>query len=141
MRLNETSKPITLWAILSVGLMCFFTSNVALAGNLYVVAYPGVVLTEAELKEVYLGEKQFSGSTKLVPVDNSAAQSDFLSNVMKVDAAAYAALWIKKSFRAGLTAPQVKSGDAETLNFIHKTPGAVGYVTVLKEGQQVMFRY
>lgn len=141
MRFNVTAKSITLWVIFSVGSMCFFASTVAMAGNLYVIAYPGVELTEAELKEMYMGERQFSGSTKLVPVDNAAAQSEFLSKVMGIDAAVYASLWIKKAFRAGLTAPQVKSGDAETLNFIHKTPGAVGYVTMPKDGQRVMLKY
>ena len=98
-------------------------------------------ITEAELKDVYTGEKQFSGSIKLVPVDNAAVHSEFLSKVMKMDAAVYGALWIKKSFRAGLTTPKVKSGDAEIYSFIHKTPGAIGYVNVPVAGEQVLHKY
>ena len=141
MRFYSTKKSIKLLTVLSVGSICIFASAITMAGNLYIIAYPGITLTEAELKEVYAGERQFSGSVKLVSVDNAAAQSDFLSKVMKMDAAVYGALWIKKAFRAGLTAPEVKSGDAEIYSFIRKTPGAVGYVTVPMAGGQVLHKY
>ncbi len=141
MRFYSTKKSIKLLTVLSLGSMCVFAPAITVAGSLYVVAHPGVALTEAELKDVYTGEKQFSGSIKLVPVDNAAVQSEFLSKVMKMDAAVYGALWIKKSFRAGLTTPKVKSGDAEIYSFIHKTPGAIGYVNVPVAGEQVLHKY
>lgn len=127
--------------LMGLSLTGVFTTALAMAGNLYIVAYPGIALTEAELKEVYLGERQFAGSTKLVPVDNVAAQADFLNKVMKMDAAVYGALWIKKSFRAGMTAPEVKSGDAEIYNFVNSTPGAVGYISAPTPGEPVLHKF
>ena len=141
MRFYSTRKLTMLWAVLGVGSICIFAPLVAMADNLYVIAHPGVELSEAQLKEVYLGERQFVGSIKLVPVDNTAAQNGFLNKVMSMDAAVYASLWIKKAFRAGLAAPEIKSGDAEIVSFIRKTPGSVGYVSAPIAGERVLLQY
>lgn len=94
-----------------------------------VIANPSVNhLDTEEIRDLYLGEKQFVGPLKLVPVDNSALQNEFLSKVLQTDSRTYAARWTKKSFREGLTAPDVKGSDAEVTAFVRATPGAVGYV-------------
>ena len=103
-----------------------------------VITHPSVTLTSADIREVYLGDKKLTGSTKLVPVDNSAAQDVFLSKHMQLDAAKYASLWTKKSFREGITAPAMKSSDAEVLDFVKRTPGAVGYVKTPGPGVNVV---
>jgi hypothetical protein len=41
----------------------------------------------------------------------------------------YNNIWTKKSFREGLTPPAVKSSDIKVIEFVKRTPGAVGYVT------------
>lgn len=114
-----------------LGLMAAVAAFPAAAGDVYVIAHPGVTLSAAELKDTYLGDKQFSDSIKLVPVDNAAVQSEFLAKVLKVDSNKYAATWIKKSFRSGLAAPATKSSDAEVINFVKSTAGAVGYISTL----------
>ena len=78
---------------------------------------------------MYLGEKQFAGSLKLVPIDNSVVQGDFLAKAINMDASKYASLWTKKGFRGGLAAPLIKTGDAEVISLVKSTPGAVGYVS------------
>jgi hypothetical protein len=88
-----------------------------------------VTLNADEVRDVFLGEKQIAGSVKLVPVDNAAAQPAFLSRIIKLDPAKYAAAWAKKSFRDGLTPPSIKATDAEVVDFVKHVPGAVGYVT------------
>jgi hypothetical protein len=93
-----------------------------------VVAHPSVNLDAEEIRDLYLGEKQFVGPIKLVPVDNSAVQQEFLSKVLQTDSRTYTARWTKKSFREGLIAPDVKGSDAEVAAFVRSTPGAVGYV-------------
>jgi len=98
------------------------------AGAQTVVTHPGVTLASGDVRDVYIGEKQFVGAVKLVPVDNGTAQEKFLAAVVKVDVAKYNAIWTKKSFREGLSQPAAKSGDAEVLDFVRKTPGAVGYI-------------
>ncbi len=115
--------------LLGLGLMGIVANVPAMAGDVYVIAHPSVNLTLTELRDVYLGEKQFAGSIKLTPVDNVAVQSDFLTKAIHMDASKYASMWIKKGFRGGLTAPPTKTGDAEVISFVKNTPGAVGYLS------------
>ena len=100
-----------------------------LAEDLFVISHPGVLLTSENIREIFLGEKQFAGAVKIAPVDNRAAQGVFLSNAVKIDSAKYNTTWAKKGFRDGLSQPIVKSGDAEVIHFVKSTSGAVGYVT------------
>jgi len=109
--------------------LCALASLAATAADLVVIAHPGVTISADEVREVFVGEKQLAGGVKLVPLDNAAAQADFLAKVVKVDAGKYQSIWTKKGFRDGLTAPPVKSGDQEVINAVKSTPGAIGYVS------------
>ena len=102
----------------------------ALAAGLFVIANPDVALSADDVKEVYLGEKQFAGPVRLVPVDNAMAQADFLKRAITIEAVKYSSTWTKKGFREGLNPPSIKSGDLEVIEFVKRTPGAVGYITV-----------
>jgi hypothetical protein len=113
----------------------------ARAGDLYVVSNAGATPGASDVREIFLGEKQFLGSVKLVPVDNAAAQEQFLAKVMKMEAAKYTASWTKKSFRDGVSAPPVKGSDAETIEFVKQTPGAVGYVGSPPSGVNVVGKF
>jgi hypothetical protein len=106
----------------------------AAADSLVVITHPSVTLAADDVRDVFLGEKQLAGNVKLVPVDNAAAQAAFLAEVVKLDAAKYSTTWTKKSFRDGLNPPPVKATDAEVTDFVKRTPGAVGYVTVAPAG-------
>jgi ABC-type phosphate transport system substrate-binding protein len=108
----------------------------AQAGEL--IAHPTVSLTMAEIRDVYLGEKQFAGSVRLVPVNNAALQSQFLAHVLQTDERKYAARWLRKSFREGLAPPILKGNDAEVAAFVSSTPGAVGYVSKALAGVKVL---
>ncbi len=113
----------------------------ASAGDLYVISNQGTTVTAGDVREIFLGEKDFAGSVKLVPVDNAAAQDQFLSKMMKMDASKYASTWTKKSFRDGVRAPPVKGSDAETVEFVKQTPGAVGYVGTSPSGVNVVGKF
>ena len=93
-----TFKTNTKLALLGLGLMGVVTTVPATAGDVYVIAHQSVALSEAELRDMYLGEKQFAGSLKLIPIDNSVIQGDFLAKAIKLDPSKYAALWTKKGF-------------------------------------------
>lgn len=107
----------------------------------YVVAHSSVRIGANDVKEVFVGNMQFAGSIKLIPVDNGALQGGFLSKVLKMDPDHYANTWAKKSFREGLTPPPIKSGDAEVLDFVRRTPGALGYVSNYSAGTNVVLQY
>ena len=109
---------------------------VARAADLIVVCnLHGTSLTPSDVRDLFLGEKQFAGSLKLVPVDNSAAQALFLDKVLKMNAAKYATTWAKKSFRDGLNPPWLAGSDAEALVHLRHTPGACSYVTDTNTGE------
>jgi len=98
------------------------------AGDLYIACSAGVTLTLADVRDVFLGEKQFAGPVKLQPVDNNAEQAEFLARVLKMDWTKYTTTWSKKSFRDGATPPSTKSGDAEIIEYLKHTPGGCGYL-------------
>lgn len=122
--------------IASTGLV----SNLAHA-ELFVISNSGTQISSGEIKDVFTGEKQVAGPTKLIPVDNGPAQAAFLSTVVKVEADRYKSIWTKKSFREGLISPAVKSGDSEVIEFVRKTPGALGYVGSQPSGVNMIQKY
>jgi hypothetical protein len=109
-------------------LLVLLTLQAAQAADLYVICNSGVTLAPADVRDVFMGEKQFAGAVKLLPADNSAAQSAFLSKVLKMDAGKYSVAWTKKSFRDGANPPPVKASDAEALEYVKRTPGACSYL-------------
>jgi hypothetical protein len=100
----------------------------ARAEDLYVICHPTVSLAAGDLRDVFLGEKQFAGPVKLSPADNDAAHEAFLEKVLKMDAARYRTAWTKKSFRDGVNPPVVRNGDRETLEYVKRAPGRCSYV-------------
>lgn len=130
-------QPLSFGIILSLSA----AAHAALAEDIFVIANPGTTVTAADVREIFLGEKQFAGSVKLVPVDNNTAQEAFLSKVVKMESAKYSATWTKKAFRDGLNPPASKSGDAEVVNYVKSTPGAVGYVTSKPAGVNIIQKY
>lgn len=116
------------------------SSSLAYA-DLFVISNSATPITSGQIKEIFTGEKQFAGSSKLIPVDNGPAQEAFLSSVLRMDAARYNTIWTKKSFREGLIPPSVKSGDNAVLEFVRKTPGAIGYVSSEPSGVAIVNKY
>lgn len=106
-----------------------------------VIANASVTLSAAEVREVFIGERQLLGDIRLVPVDNSLAQADFVSKVLQMEVPKYSSLWTKKAFREGLNAPPVKGSDAEVVSFVKATPGAVGYVSGSSAGVKVLYKF
>jgi hypothetical protein len=126
---------LTLLLILAASLA---TPLVATAADVYVIANQSVDLQAGDVRDVYLGEKLFSGSVRLRPVDNAEAQETFLSSVMHMTGIAYATAWTKKAFRQGLTQPPMYSGDAEVIEFVRRNEGAVGYARSAPSGVKVL---
>jgi hypothetical protein len=114
----------------------------AVPADLYVVCNPNVNLKADDVRDVYIGEKSFAGSARLLPADNLAAQSAFLEKVVKVSVERYTSLWTKKSFRDGANPPAVKINDAEAIAYVRATPGACSYVqSAPPGGVSIVARY
>ena len=115
---------LTFWIF---SLLLAGASYAAVADDLYVACHAGVSIAPADVRDVFLGEKQFLNTVRLVPVDNVAAQPAFLEKVLKMNDAKYAVTWAKKSFRDGISPPAALANDAAVLEFIRRTPGGCGY--------------
>lgn len=114
---------------LALAVLSCSVCTLARGGDLYVICNSAVSLTATDVHDMFLGEKQFTGATRLVPIDNSAAQQLFLDKILKMSAARYSTTWTKKSFRDGINPPLVAGSDLEALADVRRTPGACSYVT------------
>jgi hypothetical protein len=112
-----------------------------LGADVYVIAHTPMSLNPEQIKEIFLGEVQFVGPIKALPIDNSVSQPEFLSKVLKLQAVRYSALWTKKAFRDGLNAPPLKGTDAEVIAFVRSQPGAIGYVSTLSSGVALLAKF
>ena len=97
-------------ALLTTGGAAF--AYAAAAADVYVIANNSLRMTPAELREVYLGERQFAEGRRLVPMDNASLQRDFVSRVVGIEPAKYSTVWAKKGFREGLNPPDMMAGGA-----------------------------
>ena len=129
-------------SIWMASLLLLAASSIAAADELYFVCHEGVSLDAADVRDVYLGEKQFLNAVRLMPVDNMASQAAFLEKVLKMDAVMYTNTWVKKSFRYGINPPAVVANDAAVLEFVRRTPGSCGYVaTAPQTGINLIRKY
>lgn len=103
-----------------------------------IIAHDSVVLGVAAVRDVYLGEQQPQGNVRLVPVNNAAAYKEFLAAVLQTDERHYVALWRRKAFKGGPVSPVMLGSDAEVIEFVRATPGAVGYVRTPAKGVKVL---
>ena len=118
------------WCLRAAALIALFAARPVHAGDtVYVICNPSVRLSMQDLRDVFLGERQFAGSIKLAPADNRAALNAFLERVLMMASSKYATSWTKKSFRDGVNPPPVKSGDAEAIEYVRRQQGACSYST------------
>jgi hypothetical protein len=122
------------------GAALLLTSGASYADQ-YVIAHSGLSVTSVEVKDIYLGEKQFAGSVKLVPLDNTSAQERFLASVLKLDQPRYTSLRTREAFREGLNKPSMKLTDNEIVEFVKRTPGALGYVSANPVGVTIIQKF
>lgn len=111
------------------------------AADVYVISNSTLTLAEEDVKEVFVGDKQIANGIRVMPMDNTSLQKDFLEKVLKVEASKYSNIWTKKGFRDGLSPPATKSNDAEVVSAVKSTPGAVGYVSRVPADVKVIKKY
>lgn len=117
-------------ALLFLAALTLASSSVAdPPAGLYVICHPSVAISANDLRDVFLGEKQFAGAVRLAPADNSAARDAFLEKVLGMDISKYLTAWTKKSFRDGVNPPTVSGSDAEALEYVRRGPGRCSYIT------------
>ncbi len=100
----------------------------AMGADVYVVTRTETKLSLEDVREVYLGDKEFSRGVRLIPVDNQLAQAEFTVKALAMDLQRYSQLWVKKAFRDALTPPALIATDLEVMDFVKRNRGAIGYV-------------
>lgn len=130
----DFSYPSILFLVAWVSLDC----RIAYGGDIYVIARPDVKVSSDDIREIYLGDKQFSGDVRLVPVDNQAVLPEFVKKALAMSPQRYNTLWVKKGFRDGLDPPVVKATDFEVVEFVKRMHGAVGYVSSVPHDNSVL---
>jgi hypothetical protein len=118
--------------------LVFLGCAAAYGGEIYVVTRPDAKVSLDDIREIYLGDKEFSGGVRLVPVDNQTAQAEFVVKALSMNLQRYNTLWVKKAFRDALNPPTVKATDSEVLEFVKRTRGAVGYVSSVPREKNVI---
>jgi hypothetical protein len=113
----------------------------AIAGDVYLIAYPSLEISADAIRDAFVGEKQFHAGVKLAAVDNLAVQKEFLEKVMQLDSVRYGNIWTKKSFRDGLNAPPARNGDADVIAFVRANPGAIGYISTPAPGVKIVAKF
>jgi hypothetical protein len=117
--------------------LVFLGCTAAYGGEIYVIAHPDVNVSPEDVREIYLGDKEFSGGVRLVPVDNQAAQAEFVVKVLSMNLQRYNTLWVRRAFRDALNPPTVRATDFEVLEFVKRTRGSVGYVSFVPKEKDV----
>ena len=93
--------------------------------------YPSKALSLQELKEIYLGEKQYEGRVKINPVDQrdmESIKSVFLKKVLNKEIKNYKGYWLMRVFKEGIIPPAIKNSPQGVVETILAKRGSIGYV-------------
>ena len=92
------------------------------------------------VSKIYLGQvKTFPGGSPAIPVeqDIGPAVDEFHSKVLNKTDKDLRKLWARQVFTGGLLPPKVLENDDAVLDFVSKTPEAIGYVQAGKVNAKV----
>lgn len=84
------------------------------------------------LERIYLGKKTlWESGQRIVPVllnEDSPTSKQFLQNVLEKSVSQYRAYWKSRLFSGGGAVPKTFRSTEEVVEFVAKTPGAIGVV-------------
>jgi len=105
----------------------------ASAADFKLVAHPGVKASDIsidELKAVFLGRKTSLEGTEIEPVlaKTGAAHEAFLKDLGKTDSA-LSTYYRSLVFTGKASMPKLCGSDAEVIEYVARTKGAIGYVS------------
>jgi ABC-type phosphate transport system substrate-binding protein len=92
---------------------------------------PGAIDAET-LERIYLGKKTlWDSGQRITPAlvnETSDVSKNFLEQILNKSVPQYRAYWKKRLFSGGGTVPKTFRNSAEVIDFVAKTPGAIGVV-------------
>jgi len=122
--------------------MCIAAAPAAMAGDIAVIANNSIKATEvsdADLRDIFLGEKSSLDGSKAVPVilSKGATHQAFLEKHVGKNDAAFRAMWRKQVFTGKGSMPREFDSEEALAAYVGSTPGAIGYVSSEKAGASV----
>ena len=113
----------------------------AAAQTVFVIANSGTQVAAGEVSDVFLGEKQFAGSTKLVPVDNAPCRKPSSAKALGLDSGKYNARVGEEVVprRSQPARRQVRRSRSDGIR--QTNAGAIGYVGSAPTGVTVVTKY
>jgi ABC-type phosphate transport system substrate-binding protein len=119
-------------------LMLFFASLLFLGAptlaQVLVVANPGVAandVSHGELRDVFTGaSSSIKGAAQVTPVllKEGPAHDEFLSTYVGKSDVAFRAGWRSLLFSGQAVLPRTLNSDADVVEYVAHTPGAIGYI-------------
>ncbi len=116
------------------------------AGEIVVIGNSNVPKMDAAMiQKVYTGKIISVSGVSVTPVgvkSGTAARNLFLHEFLNQDEDKYTAYWTVRRYIGKGAPPAELSNDAEVINYVQSTPGAVGYIdeAALKPGMNVIAR-
>jgi hypothetical protein len=128
-------KRLKVFALTLLSLMFLFTQiGFASARELAVISnksFPAIVLTNRDVKEIYLGQREIIEGVRLRPVDqdyNQAIRKVFMQRIIMLPVDAYSTYWNNRIFQRGGIPPVLRKSSEEVVRTVAETDGAIGYV-------------
>ena len=119
-----------LWAIPAFGATVVVNSEVEIAD-----------LDPDTLGKIFLGKKTlWESGQRITPVlmkEGSGASKLFLEEILNKSVSQYRAYWKKRLFSGGGIVPKTFRTEKEVIEFVEKTPGAIGVVASAPKGDGV----
>ena len=136
-RIRKT-PPLALFALFA------FAAGSARAASTHIVVHKDLTVSKLspdDLESIYLGKKTlWESGAKIAPVilvEDSPGGREFIEQVLAKTVAQYRAYWKRRLFSGGGTVPRAFSSSAEIVDFVGKTPGAIGVIESPSKDERV----
>lgn len=102
--------------------------------DIYIIAHkqnPIKQLSLSQLKELYLGNRQFIGEIRILPLDQDIQESTrnkFYSQVIEIEQSQLISHWSKLIFTGKGQAPKSLLSDNSIIEFVSANPNTIGYI-------------
>lgn len=120
--------------VLSIAFLSVWSSSLG-ADEIAVIVNaqgPLVSISEADIRDIYLGKKRFVGGIKLIPIHTKQEDKKerFLTALVGKTPREYTLYWLRLVFAEGLALPPLRDSDLEVVTLVQYQKGAIGYVSL-----------
>lgn len=91
---------------------------------------PLINATEANITDIYLGDKRFEDAVKIIPLllPEGAIKETFLKEAVNMTPKDYKLYWTKKLFQEGIPIPKTVDHPADIVNIVRTNEGGIGFL-------------